>query len=275
VGRESFGYEGKRVLVVGGATGMGAAAARLVAAEGARVVVMDRAPVEFEVERAIAVDLRSVDDVDRALQEVDGSVDAVFSTAGVADGTPGLMAINFIAHRHVVESLAGDGRLGRGGAVCFVSSGAGIGWETQIPRLTEFVATEGFAAAQAWIEAHPKLDNYTFSKQAVSFYVAHEALRFLRSGIRINAVLPGPTDTPLARANADVWLGFAQGYRHAAGVGHLTAEQVASAMAFLNSDAASGINGVSLTIDSGHLASCISGSYDADRAIVDLMLGRS
>ena len=46
MGNESFRYDGKRVLVVGGATGMGAAAARQVASLGAAVVVMDHVPVE-------------------------------------------------------------------------------------------------------------------------------------------------------------------------------------------------------------------------------------
>ena len=55
---KDFGYDGKRVLVVGGATGMGAAAAQTVSALGGEVVVLDYAPVEFPVAEAIKVDLR-------------------------------------------------------------------------------------------------------------------------------------------------------------------------------------------------------------------------
>ncbi|MET0802406.1 MAG: short-chain dehydrogenase, partial [Acidimicrobiales bacterium] len=54
---DAFRYDGKRVLVVGGATGMGAAAAELTLDAGAEVVVMDRAPVTLEGVQAIEVDL--------------------------------------------------------------------------------------------------------------------------------------------------------------------------------------------------------------------------
>ena len=67
---------------------------------------------------------------------------------------------------------------------------------------------------------------------------------------------------PLARANADIWLAFGAGYRAAAGVPTLTPQQMANAMAFLGSKAASGVNGITLMIDQGHVSSGITGSYD-------------
>lgn len=51
-------YDGKRALVVGGATGMGAAAAKSAAELGAEVIVMDYAPVTYDVAKYIQVDLR-------------------------------------------------------------------------------------------------------------------------------------------------------------------------------------------------------------------------
>ena len=62
-----FRYDGKTALVVGGATGMGAATAQAAADAGATVVVMDHAPVEFPVDRAIAVDLQDPASIDAAL----------------------------------------------------------------------------------------------------------------------------------------------------------------------------------------------------------------
>src|SRR5262245_39336411 len=112
---DRFRYDGKRVLVVGGATGMGASAAQTVGALGAEVVAMDYAPVDFDVAQSIQVDLREPAAVDAALAEMEGDVQAVFSAAGVADGTPGVMKINFIAHRHIAETLVSSGRLGAGG----------------------------------------------------------------------------------------------------------------------------------------------------------------
>ena len=65
--------------------------------------------------------------VDAALDEMGGNVQAVFSAAGVADG-PGLMKINFIAHRHIAESLAGDSLLRALACEHIVDLGSGGGF---------------------------------------------------------------------------------------------------------------------------------------------------
>src|SRR5258705_13348392 len=85
----AFRYDGKRALVVGGATGMGAAVAELVQDAGADVVVMDFADVKLAGARAIHLNLGERASIDAALDELGGGVDVVFSCAGVADGTPG------------------------------------------------------------------------------------------------------------------------------------------------------------------------------------------
>ena len=274
-GIDAFRYDGKRALVVGGATGMGAATARLVAELGGDVVVMDFAPVEYPVAAAIQVDLGDRASVDAAVDQLgDEPVDAVFSAAGIADG-PALMRVNFIGHRHLIERLLTAGQLGRGAAVCFIASVAGIGWEGELPKLLDFLASPDYEAADAWVQARPETNNYMFAKQAINAYVARRALELAKAGVRINAVCPGPTDTPLARANADLWLAFGQEYRAETGLPHHTPEQMANAMGFLNSDAASGISGVNLLVDSGHVMSAISGTWDADKPMIDLLMGRS
>lgn len=268
-------YDGKRVVVVGGATGMGAAAAQVVSALGGEVIVMDFAPVEFPVAQSIKVDLRDRADVDAALDQLTGPVQAVFSAAGVADGTPGIMKINFIAHRHIIERLVADGTLGHGGAACLISSVAGLGWEAAMPTLLEFLDTPDYESADEWVQAHDGTDSYGFSKQAMNCYVARQAFPLMTKGVRINAICPGPTDTPLARANADIWLGFGQDYRDATGLEVLTPEQMAHTMAFLNSDAASGISGVNLLVDAGHWMSSLTGSWEPGQMIANLILGRT
>src|SRR6202034_2715254 len=85
---DAFRYDGKRVLVVGGATGMGAAAAQLTLDAGAEGVVMDFADVTLEGARAIHVNLAEKDSIDAAIAECGGHVDVLLSCAGVADGTP-------------------------------------------------------------------------------------------------------------------------------------------------------------------------------------------
>ena len=117
-GIEQFRYDNKRVLVVGGATGMGAAAAKQAKELGGEVVVMDYAPVSYPVDKAISVDLRDPASIDSALAEVGGPVNAIFSAAGVADG-PDLMRINFIGHRHLIDRALENEQLPRGSAICF------------------------------------------------------------------------------------------------------------------------------------------------------------
>jgi NAD(P)-dependent dehydrogenase (short-subunit alcohol dehydrogenase family) len=274
-GIDQFRYDGKRAVVVGGATGMGAAAAKIVGALGAEVINLDYAPVDSDLGRGIKVDLKDPASIDSALDQIGGPVDALFSAAGIADG-PDLMKINFIGHRHVIERLISKGQFNRGSAICFISSVAGIGWETDLPRLQEFLATPDFESADAFVKAHEAefFGHYGTSKQAINAYVATHAFPFLAKGIRINAICPGPTDTPLARANADLWLSFAQDYREATGTATHTPEQMGNTMAFLNSDAAAGINGVTLLVDYGHVNSSNVGTFAAGKPIIDLLMGR-
>jgi NAD(P)-dependent dehydrogenase (short-subunit alcohol dehydrogenase family) len=273
-GIDAFRYDGKRVLVVGGATGMGAAAAETVGKLGGKVVVMDHADVSFPVEQSIKVDLRDVAAVDEALDACGGPIDALFSAAGVADGTEGIMRINFIAHRHIAERAVNEGLMPAGGAICMISSVAGLGWEGQLPTLLDFLSTPDYETADKWVQAHEGTDNYGFSKQAMNAYVARQAYPFLVKGVRINAICPGPTDTPLARANADLWLTFAQDYRDATGTSHLTPDQMGNVMVFLNSAAASGISGVNLLVDTGHVMSSITESYEPGAPMMKMLMGR-
>lgn len=260
--KDQFSYAGKNILVIGGATGMGAATARLARDRGARVVVLDVADVTFPTDQVIKIDLRDPSSVDAALAQLSGPVHAVFACAGVADGMRGLMLINFISQRKIIEALIADGRVGRGGAVALISSVAGLGWIQNLPQCKEFLQQADWNGAAAWIEAHEGTDTYSFSKQVMNTYVAQQALPLLSKGIRINAILPGPTDTPLARANADQWLGFGSGYREKAGVPPHASEHMGNALLFLCSDAAAGINGITLPVDYGHVSASIVDAYD-------------
>jgi NAD(P)-dependent dehydrogenase (short-subunit alcohol dehydrogenase family) len=270
-----LGYEGKNALVVGGATGMGAAAAATLKDLGAHVTVMDVAPVEHPVDRAIAMDLRDPASIDTAIAALSGPVDAVFSAAGIADG-PDLMRANFIGHRHLIEKLLADGLLQRGSAVCLISSVAGMGWENDLERVQEFLATPDYVAADEWVRSREAegFIHYGFSKQAINAYVAWQGYQFLKKGVRINAICPGPTDTPLARANEDLWLSFGQDYRAEVGIPPHRPEQMGNAMVLINSAAASGINGVTLMVDSGHAMASVTNSFPPGKPLMDILTGR-
>jgi NAD(P)-dependent dehydrogenase (short-subunit alcohol dehydrogenase family) len=257
---DAFTYNGKRALVVGGATGMGAAAAEVARDAGAEVVVMDRADVTLPGVKAIRLDLSDKASIDAAVDECGGPVDALFSCAGVADGTPGIERINFIGHRHLIDRVRAADMLPSGSAIGFISSAAGLGWEANLEPLNEFLAIDDFDAATRWAQEHDKA-SYIWSKQAINAYVAREAFGLLKRGIRINAILPGPTDTPLARANEEQWLGFGADYRAEAGIEASSPLEQAYPLVFLCSAAASGITGITLVTDAGYFAAGVSGSY--------------
>jgi len=270
---DAFRYEGKRAVVVGGATGMGAAAAELLQSAGADVVVMDFAEVTLSGATAIHVNLAERDSIDQAVAECGGPVDVLLSCAGVADGTPGIERINFIGHRHMIDQMIGQGLLGRGGAIGFISSAAGLGWEANLPRIKEYLATPDFDSAVAWIEANGGAD-YMSTKQAICAYVASQAFPLLKQGIRINAICPGPTNTPLAQANEELWLGFGADYREDVGVEASTPLEQAYPLVFLCSDAAAAINGITLVTDAGYFASGVTETFPAATPAVNFLLGR-
>ena len=272
MGNESFRYDGKRVLVVGGATGMGAAAARQVASLGAAVVVMDHVPVEgFE---SIVVDLRDKGQIDTAITQCGGKVDSLFSCAGVADGTPGIEKINFIGHRHMIDQLIAKGMLGAGSSVTMISSAAGLGWEANIETVRSFCDTPDFDAAVAWMEANSRNAHYMFTKQALCYYVAAQAYAMGKLGIRINAICPGPTDTPLARANEELWLSFGSDYREEIGVTASSPEEQGDVMAFLGSHAARYISGQTIITDAGLVGAGLTETYPSASPIVKMLYGR-
>lgn len=268
----AFGYQGKRVVVVGGATGMGAAAAELALDAGAEVVVMDRADITQSGVVGIRLDLAEKASIESAVDECGGPVHALFSCAGVADGTPGIERINFLGHRLLIDRMLEGGMLSRGSTIGMISSAAGFGWEQNLELLNEYLDIRDFDEATTWAHEHGKA-HYGWSKLAMNAYVAREAFPLLKQGIRINAILPGPTDTPLARANAKTWLGFGSDYRQEAGISAATPLEQAYPLAFLCSDAAAGVTGITMVTDGGFFASAISGSFPSATPIVGYLRG--
>lgn len=271
-----FRYDTKRVVVVGAASGMGNATARLLVDAGAEVVAMDFADIDVDgVAASIKVNLADRASIDAAVDECGGRVDALFSCAGVADGTPGIEKINFLGHRHMIDRMLDAGMLGQGSAIGFISSAAGAGWaaDAMMPALKEYLAVEDMDEASQWAIDNGKGD-YFHSKLAVGLYVASQAFELLKRGVRINAIMPGPTDTPLAQANKEMWLGFGADYRGELGIEASTPIEQAYPLVFLCSDAASAITGITLTSDQGYFSSGITNAFPPAKDTANFLTGR-
>jgi NAD(P)-dependent dehydrogenase (short-subunit alcohol dehydrogenase family) len=270
---DAFRYDGKRALVVGGATGMGAATAELVLDAGADVTVMDFADITLEGVKAVHINLSDRSSIDEAVAAIDGPVDALFACAGVADGTPGLERINFIGHRYMIDLMLERGLLPAGSAIGMISSAAGLGWEANLETLKELLAISDWDDAVAWVEANGKAD-YMSMKQAMCAYVASEAFSLLKQGVRINAICPGPTDTPLAQANAETWLGFGSDFREDLGIEASTPMEQAMPLVYLCSAAAGAISGQTVISDAGYISAGITNAYPNAAAAAGFLLGR-
>jgi NAD(P)-dependent dehydrogenase (short-subunit alcohol dehydrogenase family) len=103
-----LGYRGRKVVVTGAASGMGAAAARLLVELGAEAVGLDVKPTDVAVASFQLVDLRDRVSIDAAVDAIDSGVESVFSVAGLP-GAPfsdvDTMLVNFVGPRHLIESI--------------------------------------------------------------------------------------------------------------------------------------------------------------------------
>ena len=200
--------------------------------------------------------------MDAAVDALSEPVDALFSCAGVADGTEGILEVNFVAQRHIIERMVAEGLLAEGAAIGVISSMAGTGWYVHTPEVLEFLSTPDWPSALGWVHDRDVVPTYRFTKRAMSAYVALRAMPLLQRGIRINGIEPSMTDTPLARANTERWFRFGADYRAATGLEPLTPGQMAHPLAFLCSDAASGVTGTCLIVDQGLVGAALTDTFD-------------
>jgi NAD(P)-dependent dehydrogenase (short-subunit alcohol dehydrogenase family) len=248
-------FDGKVALVTGGAGGIGAAAAMLFAGRGAKVVVADRdvdgaaatvATIGAAGGVAVAqtVDVSDADSVGAlvaAAVAAYGRLDCAFNNAGIS---PGVTAFHDVAadewQRVIAINLTGvfwcmQAELrqfvaqGSGGVIVNTSSGAGV------------VAAPGQPA-------------YTAAKHGVLGLTKAAAQEYARAGIRVNAILPGTTDTPMLRRFIAENPEMERPMRRMLPTGEFgTAEKVAEAAVWLCSDSASFVSGESMLVDGGQV----------------------
>ncbi len=242
------GLDGKRVVVTGGASGIGAATASRFLAEGAKVLVLDRDPESgkrisqelpglsgvLECDVSDIVQVRS--SVERAVQTM-GGIDILINNAGISirhdflDITPDewgrVLSVNLTGVFYVAQTVARHMVEGGGGVILNTASTNGI-------------------------MGYPNYSDYNASKAGVIELTRSMALE-LAPKIRVNAVAPGYVLTPMQRAEyTDEMLEEVNGKiplkRHA------QPEEIAAMFAFLSSDEARYLTGQVYIVDGGEIA---------------------
>ena len=238
----------RSVIVTGGASGMGAACARLFAAAGDRVVIVDRDQAGAEASAAAVAGRAIVGDVsdstfcDRVVRET-GQVDVLINAAGTihradADGTDDdawnrVMSVNVGGTFFLCRAALRVMKAQRSGAIVNFGSIWGE------------VGGRGHVA-------------YCASKGAIHQLTRALALDHARDGIRVNGVCPGEVDTPMLRSerNAPVSDEFlAELAEQSVPMGRLAhPDEIARVVLFLASDAASYMTGALVPVDAGYTA---------------------
>jgi NAD(P)-dependent dehydrogenase (short-subunit alcohol dehydrogenase family) len=261
-----FSYAGKRVLVTGGSSGIGARLVEVLTGLGVEhVTVLDRVEPPGPANQFLPVDLSDPSAIDAALDQIAEPLDAVFNNAGVAATLPArtVLAVNYLAPRRLSETLGP--RIRPGGSITHTGSITGNRWAEHTEPIAELIAVEDWDDALAWVDAHPGLvaDPYTFSKEVMQYFTMWSARPSAARGVRINSVCPAAVETPLLVDFKATMSEKVIDWQAREANGRLcTALEVAHALAFLGSDAASYINGLNLIVDGGFGAAMAMGQVD-------------
>jgi NAD(P)-dependent dehydrogenase (short-subunit alcohol dehydrogenase family) len=270
-----LGYAGKRVIVSGAASGMGAATTALLVELGAEVHAVDiKKPDLSGLASFTETDLREPAEIDAAVRRIGKVVDGLFNCAGLPNTFSNLdvMLVNFCGLRHLTEAVIPN--MVEGGAIASIASSAGIGWLTNMAVLGELLATPDFASARTWCEEHPKeiANGYGVSKEAINAYTAVRSFTLAPLGIRINCLNPGPTDTPMMpHFEEAVGKEFMASFPKPLWGRNARPEEQAWPLLFLNSPRASFVTGVQFDADAGFRAGLFTGQIDPAAIIPDTM----
>jgi NAD(P)-dependent dehydrogenase (short-subunit alcohol dehydrogenase family) len=191
--------ENKTIVVTGVASGIGAAAAKVIKAQGATVIGVDRNESEENIDRFVHVDLIDKQSIDNAVNAIGGGIDAFCNVAGVPPtaGRIPVLTVNFVALRYLTESMVGN--LNDGASIVNVASLAGFGWPKAIESCKDFIANADFDTVASLCDKHEIDDarSYFFGKECLIIWTMMNRWTWRERGIRMNTVSPGPVDTPI------------------------------------------------------------------------------
>jgi NAD(P)-dependent dehydrogenase (short-subunit alcohol dehydrogenase family) len=248
--------DGKVVVITGAGSGIGREAAILFSEEGARVCVADVSEEAGEATAAacraaffVPVDVTNPESVEamyRATAERYGGVDVLYNNAGIMpDDDASLLDTDVEAWQRVQDvNVKGVFLCCKYGIPHLLERGGG-----SVINVASFVALVGAATSQI---------SYTASKGAVLSMSRELGVQFAREGVRVNALCPGPVETPLLMYVFEQSPGAFERRRVHLPVGRLAqAREIANAALFLASDESSYVNAATFVVDGGITAAYV------------------
>jgi NAD(P)-dependent dehydrogenase (short-subunit alcohol dehydrogenase family) len=253
---ELFRYDGRRAVVTGCVSGIGASVARQLTELGAEVVGLDVRRPALQLKEFHEIDLADAASIDRAVAAIDDPVDSLFNVAGVSSGIRDplrVVTINFLGTRQLTEAVVP--LMPPGSAIANVSSLAASAYRENAAVTAGLLSTDTMAEGIEWCQRNqePVADGggYRLSKEAIILYGMANVAVLGAKGIRINCTAPGVTDTPiLDQLRTAYGPEYLDAFRTPLGRTAGPDEQ-ASVLVFLNSRAASYITGQVIWVDGG------------------------
>lgn len=245
--------QGKTIVVTGCSSGIGLETARLVKQLGGTVLGVDRNMSTLHVDALYRADLSDPAAIDALVDKLPAGVHGIANVAGLAPTAPAALVLKVNLLGLKAFTLGMVPKLADGASIVNLASLAGFGWAQQVEAIRASESL-GFDGVDAFVRTYDAGDaggrSYFFSKEALIAWTLRNRWTWRARGIRMNAISPGPVDTPLlkdflqtlgARAEEDMRVMDRPG----------RPEDIAPVVAFLLSDASAWIRGTNIPVDGG------------------------
>lgn len=245
--------EGKTVVVTGCASGIGLETARVCKAWGATVLGVDRTMTHEHVDELYKADLSDPQMIRALVKALPAGVHGIANVAGLPPTAPAelVLKVNWVGLKAFTLGMVP--KLADGASIVNLASLAGFGWPNQVSSILESEDLD-FDGVADFVRTHDAGDeggrSYFFSKEALVAWTLRHRWTWRDRGIRMNAISPGPVDTPIlgdfirtlgARAEEDMRVMDRPG----------RPADIAPVVAFLLSDASGWIRGTNIPVDGG------------------------